>query len=219
MLIKLFFMAQLMVAAAGSPDFNRDIAPLISRRCLECHNEREIKGEVNLTTHEGFTKGTKNGRLPLDLVTQGEMPPKQKGLSQKLPDDEIRLLEEWVESGAAWPSGTLDCSGRAERRRSVKKKSGDISAPEIQKLVRRQECALSLNCHFREFRGSEPPGQALDFLGLLDAQLDELLCLGVCAGLGVDAEDGLGAGSPKHQPGTVLSNVFHAIERLDLGNR
>ena len=104
LLINLFFMTQLMVAAAGAPDFNRDIAPLIAKRCLECHNERDIKGEVNLTTHEGFTKGTKNGRLLLDLVTQGEMPPKQKGLSQKLPDDEIRLLEEWVESGAAWPS-------------------------------------------------------------------------------------------------------------------
>jgi len=104
LLINLFFMTQLIVAAAGEPDFNRDIAPLIAKRCLECHNERDIKGEVNLTTHEGFTKDTKNGRLLLDLVTQGEMPPKQKGLSQKLPDDEIRLLEEWVESGAAWPS-------------------------------------------------------------------------------------------------------------------
>ena len=104
LLINLFFMTQLMVAAAGAPDFNRDIAPLIAKRCLECHNERDIKGEVNLTTHEGFTKGTKNGRLLLDLVTQGEMPPEQKGLSQKLPDEEIRLLEEWVESGAAWPS-------------------------------------------------------------------------------------------------------------------
>ena len=86
------------------PDFNRDVAPLIAKRCLECHNERDIKGEVNLTTREGFTKGTKNGRLLLDLVTSGEMPPEQKGLSQKLSDDEIRLLEKWVESGAAWPS-------------------------------------------------------------------------------------------------------------------
>ena len=36
-----------------------------------------------------------------------------------------------------------------------------------------------MNCHFREFHGSEPPGQALGFLRLLDAQLDELLCFGV----------------------------------------
>ena len=71
LLINLFFMTQLIVAAAGEPDFNRDIAPLIAKRCLECHNERDIKGEVNLTTHEGFTKDTKNGRLLLDLVTQG----------------------------------------------------------------------------------------------------------------------------------------------------
>ncbi|HCV99251.1 MAG TPA: hypothetical protein DGJ56_08145, partial [Verrucomicrobiales bacterium] len=92
-----FFMTKLMVAAAGATDFNRVIAPLIAKRCLECHNERNIKGEVNLTTQEGFSKGTKNGRLLLDLVTQGEMPPKQKGLSQKLPDNEILILAEWVE--------------------------------------------------------------------------------------------------------------------------
>ncbi|SVD86602.1 uncharacterized protein METZ01_LOCUS439456, partial [marine metagenome] len=32
------------------PDFNRDIAPLIAKRCLECHNKRDLKGDVNLTT-------------------------------------------------------------------------------------------------------------------------------------------------------------------------
>ena len=88
-------------------DFNRDIAPLIAKRCLECHNERDIKGDVNLTTETGFTKGTKNGRLALELVSKGEMPPKLKGLSQKLPDNEIRLLTAWVEAGAAWPSGRV----------------------------------------------------------------------------------------------------------------
>ena len=71
------------------PDFNRDIAPLIAKRCLECHNKRDVKGDVNLTTKVGFTKGTDNGRLALELVTKGEMPPKIKGLSQKLPDSEI----------------------------------------------------------------------------------------------------------------------------------
>ena len=104
LLFALFSVAQWTCWAAGSPDFNRDIAPLIAKRCLECHNERDVKGDVNLTTHEGFKKGTQNGRLMLDLVRKGEMPPKQKGLSQKLPDDETRLLAAWVESGAAWPS-------------------------------------------------------------------------------------------------------------------
>ena len=90
-------------AVVSPPDFNRDIAPLIAKRCLECHNKRDVKGDVNLTTKVGFTKGTENGRLALELVTKGEMPPKIKGLSQKLPDSEIALLKAWVDSGAAWP--------------------------------------------------------------------------------------------------------------------
>ena len=89
------------------PDFNRDIAPLIAKRCLECHNKRDLKGDVNLTTKVGFTKGTENGRLALELVTKGEMPPKIKGLSQKLPDSEIALLMAWIGSGAAWPGGRV----------------------------------------------------------------------------------------------------------------
>ena len=91
----------------SAPVFNRNIAPLIAKRCLECHNERDVKGDVNLTTHDGFTKGTNNGRLMLDLVRKGEMPPKQKGVSQKLPEEEIRLLTGWIDSGAAWPSGRI----------------------------------------------------------------------------------------------------------------
>ena len=89
------------------PDFNRDIAPLIAKRCLECHNERDLKGDINLTTEVGFVKGTKNGRLALELVTKGKMPPKLKGQSQKLPDSEIALLKAWVNSDATWPSGRV----------------------------------------------------------------------------------------------------------------
>ncbi|HJN83021.1 MAG TPA: DUF1549 domain-containing protein, partial [Verrucomicrobiota bacterium] len=89
------------------PDFNRDIAPLIAKRCLECHNKRDLKGDINLTTEVGFTKGTENGRLALELVTKGEMPPKVKGQQQKLPDAEIALLKRWVNAGVAWPSGRV----------------------------------------------------------------------------------------------------------------
>ena len=87
----------------STPDFNKDIAPLIAKRCLECHNERDVKGDVNLTTHEGFAVGTDEGRLLLNLVNKGKMPPEIKGLTQKLPDNEIRTFNAWIESGAAWP--------------------------------------------------------------------------------------------------------------------
>ncbi|HJN90855.1 MAG TPA: DUF1549 and DUF1553 domain-containing protein, partial [Verrucomicrobiota bacterium] len=89
------------------PDFNRDIAPLIAKRCLECHNKRDLKGNVNLTTELGFTKGTESGRLALELVVKGEMPAEAKGQQQKLPEAEIALLKRWVNAGADWPSGRV----------------------------------------------------------------------------------------------------------------
>ncbi|MDP7049152.1 MAG: DUF1549 and DUF1553 domain-containing protein [Verrucomicrobiota bacterium] len=89
------------------PEFNRDIAPLIAKRCLECHNERDLKGDINLTTEVGFTNGTENGRLALELVTKGEMPPETKGQQQKLPEAEIVLLKRWVNAGAPWPNGRV----------------------------------------------------------------------------------------------------------------
>ena len=95
------------VNGVSMPDFSQDIAPMIAKRCLECHNKRDVKGDVNLSTKVGFSKGTDNGRLALELVTKGEMPPKIKGLSQKLPDSEISLLKAWVDSGAAWPGGRV----------------------------------------------------------------------------------------------------------------
>ncbi len=89
------------------PDFNRDIAPLIAKRCLECHNKRDLKGNVNLTTELGFTKGTVSGRLALELVVKGELPAEAKGKQQKLPEAEIALLKRWVNAGADWPSGRV----------------------------------------------------------------------------------------------------------------
>ena len=91
----------------STPDFNLNIAPLIAKRCLECHNKRDLKGDINLTTEVGFRKGTQNGRLALKLVAKGEMPPETKGQKQKLSDAEITLLKRWVNAGAAWPSGRV----------------------------------------------------------------------------------------------------------------
>ncbi len=107
----LFVFAAWAVSASANtvsvPDFNRDIAPLIAKRCLECHNKRDLKGNVNLTTELGFTKGTESGRLALELVVKGEMPAEAKGQQQKLPEAEIALLKRWVNAGADWPSGRV----------------------------------------------------------------------------------------------------------------
>ncbi len=106
-------------AAGADSDFNRDVAPILVKRCLECHSDHEPMGGLVLTTRANLLKGGDGGAalslaapregLLLERVVAGEMPPEQRGESRQLPDEEIRILSEWVAAGAPWPDGrTLD---------------------------------------------------------------------------------------------------------------
>ena len=110
---------QLANAACAEIDFDRNVAPILVKRCLECHSESTAMGGFILTTRLGLLIGGDGGSavsmtdpassLFLGRVTAGEMPPEQRGESRKLPEDEIRVLTEWLNDGAVWPEGrTLD---------------------------------------------------------------------------------------------------------------
>lgn len=105
--------------SGASVDFNRDVAPVLVKRCLECHGESTSMGGLVLTTRKLLIKGGDGGpalsegspdrSLVLERIIAGEMPPEQRGESRQLPDDEIQILTEWVNDGAPWPDGrTID---------------------------------------------------------------------------------------------------------------
>ena len=48
-------------ASAGPVDFNRDVAPILLKRCAGCHNENESRGDLSLTTRDGLLKGGGSG--------------------------------------------------------------------------------------------------------------------------------------------------------------
>lgn len=101
--------------AAAVPDFERDVAPLIAKRCLECHNGRDAKGGLNLTSRAGLQAGGESGpalkagdpdaSVLMERVAAGEMPPAAGGKPGKLPAAEIATLRQWVAAGATWPDG------------------------------------------------------------------------------------------------------------------
>ena len=105
------------VPAASAPDFNREIAPILSKHCLECHSGAEPAGKLSLLTHEGFLKGGESGRLTdsahpekgelLQRVTEGIMPPKKQGKTRKLAETDLALLRAWITAGAPWPQGRV----------------------------------------------------------------------------------------------------------------
>ncbi len=133
--------------AEESPGFDAEIAPLLIKRCVECHQGNEPSGNLLLTTGEGLLKGGDSGAsidfdTPvesnlLQRIHDGEMPPDKKGLSQKLAASEIAVLERWVAAGATWPQGrTLDLFERTNEVRGGRDwwSLQPIRRPDIPKL-------------------------------------------------------------------------------------
>jgi hypothetical protein len=102
-------------SAADRPasDFDREIAPLLARRCAECHNADEHKGGLDLTSKAKALAGGDSGRaivagkasdsLLWQRVDANEMPPKHP-----LSADEKSLMKRWLDAGAAWGADRID---------------------------------------------------------------------------------------------------------------
>jgi hypothetical protein len=105
-------------AVGAGPDFERDVAPLVIRRCLECHGEATRSGGLVLTSGDRLRAGGDSGAvvvqpgkpdesLLLQRVLAGEMPPEKHGKSQQLPKTEQETLRAWIAAGAEWPAGRV----------------------------------------------------------------------------------------------------------------
>ena len=101
--------------ADQSPDFESQVAPLLIKRCVECHQGDDPSGGLSLTTREGLSRGGESGDVIeprddnvshlLERVLAGEMPPPQQGRPRQLPEAEIKVLRQWLRAGAPWPDG------------------------------------------------------------------------------------------------------------------
>lgn len=109
----------LPLSSCAAADFERDAAPVLIRRCLECHKGSDPSGGLSFESREAFLKGGDSGpvvlrgqpaeSLLLQRVHDGEMPPAVKGVPQPLPRSEAQALKQWISDGAQWPEGrTLD---------------------------------------------------------------------------------------------------------------
>ena len=105
------FAAPAKKPTATNDAFEREIAPLLVRRCIECHNPTEAKGELDLTTRSGMLQGGETGpavvpsntdeSFLLEQIRDGEMPPEEKG--PPLTKAEIASIASWIKTGARWP--------------------------------------------------------------------------------------------------------------------
>jgi hypothetical protein len=126
-----------LVLAAGMPgraeepglratvklDFDRAVAPVLARRCLDCHSGPKPKGGLDLSHRKGALEGGENGpaivagqpdkSLLWEYVEAGKMPPKAP-----LPDAERDVLKAWLAAGAGWGTDPIDTYQFTSERRA-----------------------------------------------------------------------------------------------------
>lgn len=94
-------------------EFDRTVAGLLARRCLDCHNSTDRKGGLDLSQKSAAAKGGESGRaivagnvgqsLLWQRIDDNEMPP-EKPLSDK----EKTILKTWIVAGAHWGTERID---------------------------------------------------------------------------------------------------------------
>ena len=92
-------------------NFENKVRPILVRRCNECHAEGESEGGLSLRSRKSMIAGGETGPavIPGDpensLLVQAlhyddvyQMPP-----DSKLPDEEIKIIEDSIRDSAPWP--------------------------------------------------------------------------------------------------------------------
>ncbi len=93
--------------------FDAQVAPILVKHCIECHNANDFKGNLNLQTKEGFLAGGELGKalnsdnpaesLLLARVLDDEMPPEHP-----LNDNEKKTLTTWFDQKANWGTSPIN---------------------------------------------------------------------------------------------------------------
>ncbi|MDF1658296.1 MAG: PSD1 and planctomycete cytochrome C domain-containing protein [Verrucomicrobiales bacterium] len=116
--LPIIFFATVLPFALEAVDYEEDIAPIFEANCLDCHGPDKDKSGFRVDLRAQMIKGGDTGFAAIvpgdwegsylmEVVTHLDeemaMPPK----GDKLPDEDIELLKEWVNAGAEWP-GQMD---------------------------------------------------------------------------------------------------------------
>ena len=99
---------------ARATRFRERVLPLLKEHCFKCHGEKE-KGDLRLDSREAMLKGGESGDpalVPGDvgkslLFTLSASRDKDEQMPSKgelLKAGELKILREWIEAGALWPS-------------------------------------------------------------------------------------------------------------------
>ena len=107
--------ASLAMADEAAPDYATQVAPILQKYCVGCHNDDDREGEFSLESYSALRRGTPKGpvftaghsnksRILAQLTGAAKpvMPP--KGEPRPSATD-IAVIKAWIDAGASGPSG------------------------------------------------------------------------------------------------------------------
>jgi mono/diheme cytochrome c family protein len=100
---------------AQSPDYARQVQPILHQRCASCHGEKAPQAALTVLTRAALLKGGKSGpaivpgsskaSLLIQHVTGEKLPLMPMG-GEPLKAEEIAVLKSWIDAGAEWSGGS-----------------------------------------------------------------------------------------------------------------
>ena len=95
----------------AEPDFDKDVAPLLARRCLECHTGADPKGDLDLTRKDVGDRQGRAGRARANRRTAScgsRWPPTRCRRRSRSTRRRKALLKAWIAGGAKWGTDPID---------------------------------------------------------------------------------------------------------------
>ena len=92
--------------------FEKHVRPVLAERCYKCHGPEKQKAELRLDSRDALLKGSDAGPVvvpgkPEESVlikaVRHEGDTKMPAKDEKLPEEQIAALTEWVKLGVPWP--------------------------------------------------------------------------------------------------------------------
>jgi len=115
--IAILFCVSARLSFAAPVSFEREVMPLLEKRCNKCHYPEEQRGGLDLTRIATILRGgddlgpaivpSKPDDSPIIQVLTGAKKPEMPKKGEKLPAAEIELLRRWIAEGARDDSPTF----------------------------------------------------------------------------------------------------------------
>jgi hypothetical protein len=106
-----------VVRAAKPPSFAKDVRPVLSRYCTECHNAKKLKGGLDLESYQSLKEGADSGPVVvpgkpneslLVLLTERKKEPHMPPKKARQPSArDVAAFRTWVAAGARDDTGKV----------------------------------------------------------------------------------------------------------------